>query len=152
MKFDRNTVLGFVILAALFFAYFFYTNREAVDAYRKQKAIEDSIANASRPKIDTVAMKMDSAKADTVNRLTNAGDFKDAATGTEHLIFAENRIIRVAFTNKGGIPKYVELKKFKNQDSGLVRLANSDFDRISYAVNTGNNTSAQSCRSIFSAS
>jgi len=27
MKFDRNTVIGFVALAALFFAYFIYTSK-----------------------------------------------------------------------------------------------------------------------------
>ena len=35
MKFDRNTVIGFVILAALFFGYFFYTNQEQT-AYQER--------------------------------------------------------------------------------------------------------------------
>ena len=145
MKFDRNTVLGFVILAALFIAYFVYTNKEQA-VYRKNKAIEDSISNAARPKVDTLAQKIDSARADTVNRITNAGGFKDAANGTEQVFYAENELMKVAFTNKGGQPKWVELKNFKNQDSGLVKLAGSDFDKISYSINTGGirgNSSAQ---------
>ncbi len=28
MNFDRNTVIGFVVLAALFFGYFYYNNKE----------------------------------------------------------------------------------------------------------------------------
>ncbi len=142
MKFDRNTVLGFVILAALFFGYFIYTNKEQA-SYRKKKAIEDSIANAARPKPDTLAARIDSARADTINKATNAGSYKDAANGKEQIFYAENQLMRVAFTNKGGQPKWVDLKKFKNQDSGLVRLAGSDFDRLTYTINTGSNTSAQ---------
>ena len=29
MNFDRNTVIGFVVLALLFFGYFYYNNQEA---------------------------------------------------------------------------------------------------------------------------
>ena len=64
MKFDRNTVIGFVILAALFFGYFFYTNQEQT-TYRKEQARLDSIKNANNPKPDTLAQKIDSARADS---------------------------------------------------------------------------------------
>ena len=52
MNFDRNTVLGFVILALLFFGYFYFTSKEQA-AVRKNKAIQDSIANVNKPKPDT---------------------------------------------------------------------------------------------------
>lgn len=136
MKFDRNTVLGFVILAALFIGYFIYNSKEQA-AYQKQKAIEDSIANIGKPKHDTLAQKIDSARADTMNRIANAGTFKEEANGTEQLVYVENELIKVAFTSKGGQPKWVELKKYKSQDSSLVKLAASDFDKISYPINTG---------------
>ena len=54
MNFDRNTVIGFVVLAALFFGYFFYTNQEQA-SYRKEQAKLDSIANASKPKPDILS-------------------------------------------------------------------------------------------------
>ena len=141
MNFDRNTVIGFVVLAALFFGYFFYTNREQA-AYKKEQARIDSIKNANQPRPDTLAQKIDSAKADTLNRIVNAGDFQKAAIGTEQLTTVDNELFTIAFTNKGGQPKWVELKKFKNMDSGHVRLAAADFDKISYRINTGNNKSA----------
>jgi len=141
MKFDRNTVIGFVVLAALFFGYFFYSNKEQ-EVYRKQKAITDSIANARNPRPDTLAQKIDSAKADTLNKISNAGDYQKAAIGTEQLLEVKNEVFTIAFTNKGGQPKWIELSKFKNMDSGHVRLAAADFDRISYRINTGNNKSA----------
>ena len=52
MKFDRNTVIGFVVLAALFFGYFYYNNQEQA-SFQKQKAeeqrIKDSIDAAKAP-------------------------------------------------------------------------------------------------------
>jgi YidC/Oxa1 family membrane protein insertase len=53
-------------------------------------------------------------------------------------------LLKIVFTNKGGQPKYIELKKFKNMDSGHVKLAASDFDKISYSINTGNNSAQTS--------
>ena len=141
MKFDRNTVIGFVVLAALFFGYFFYTNQEQA-AYKKEKARIDSIANVNKPKPDPLAQKIDSAKADTLNKIANAGDFQNAAIGTEQLLEVKNELFTIAFTNKGGQPKWIELSKFKNMDSGHVRLAAADFDKISYRINTGDNKSA----------
>ena len=152
MKFDRNTILGIVILAALFFGYFFYTKKEQV-AYQKNKAreefVKDSIAKIGRPHTDTLLQRIDSAKADTINRTTNAGNFKDAANGTEQLVYADNELIKVAFTNKGGQPKWVRLKKFKGLDSNWVKLAGTDFDKISYTINTGSNKSAQTSELFF---
>ncbi|MEP7372629.1 MAG: membrane protein insertase YidC [Chitinophagaceae bacterium] len=139
MKFDRNTVIGFVILAALFFGYFFYTNQEQA-AYKKEKARIDSIANANKPKPDPLAQKIDSARADTANKIANAGDFP--AIGNEQLLEVKNQLFTIAFTNKGGQPKWIELSKFKNMDSGHVRLAAADFDKISYRINTGKDKSA----------
>ncbi|MFI5133999.1 MAG: membrane protein insertase YidC [Chitinophagales bacterium] len=150
MKFDRNTVLGFVILAALFIGYFIYTSKEQA-AYRKKKAEQDSIENAKhpQPKFDTLTSRIDSIRTDSIKHVSSAGIFKKPGVDTERLVYAENDLIKIAFTNKGGQPKWVELKKFKNQDSGLVKLAASDFDKISYTIITGNNNTAQISDLIF---
>ncbi len=152
MKFDRNTIIGFVILAALFFGYFYYTNQEQT-AFRKQKAreefVRDSIAKANKPPEDTLVQKMDSAKADTNKRIAEAGSFNEAANGTEQFFHAENELIKITFTNKGGQVKKVELKAFKGQDSNLLKLAGTDFDRISYPVITAPNQTAQTADLYF---
>ncbi|MEO7394562.1 MAG: membrane protein insertase YidC, partial [Chitinophagaceae bacterium] len=146
MNFDRNTVLGFVILAALFFGYFYFTNKEqsAVQKQKlKDKIYNDSIINANRPKQDTVAMFKDSLQNDSIGKVTKAGQFQAGAKGSEELVVVENELIKVTFTTKGGQPKKVELKNFKDQDSNLVKLAATDFDKISYSINTGTSSSAQ---------
>jgi YidC/Oxa1 family membrane protein insertase len=146
MKFDRNTVLGFVILGLLFFAYFYYNSREQA-AYQKQKAQEqaklDSIAKTRMPAIDTLTQKKDAVKTDSLNKLAKEGHFKGAGSGTEQLVTVKMKLFTIVFTNKGGQPKWVELNNYKNRDSGLVKLAATGFDNISYTINTINNQVSQ---------
>lgn len=153
MKFDRNTVLGFVILAALFFGYFYYTNREQA-ASRKakleklaaEKKIQDSINLVNKPRQDSLNKIRDSADKKEI-----VGIFQDTTVvDTEQLVVTENELVRITFTTKGGQPKKVELKKFKGRDSNWVRLASTDFDKIGYTINTGNNLTAQTSDLFFS--
>ncbi|MGQ0738447.1 MAG: membrane protein insertase YidC [Bacteroidota bacterium] len=139
MKFDRNTVLGFVILAALFFGYFYYTNKEQsayrkknAEKARKEQAVTDSIAKLNKPKQDLLNRIQDS-----LTTITNAGTFSGAADTTEKTVTLHNELIKVIFSNKGGQIRKVELKNFKGQDSLPVKLAASSFDNLSYTINTG---------------
>jgi YidC/Oxa1 family membrane protein insertase len=145
MKFDRNTVIGFVVLAALFFGYFYYTNKQQSD-YRREQARVDSIANALRPKLDPALAKIDSLKNDSINAINDSlrnGHYQNAVKGTEQIDTVKTDLFTIAFTNKGGQPKWVELKNFKNKDSGFVKLAGSDFDKISYRISPEKGQSAQ---------
>ncbi|MBI3138477.1 MAG: membrane protein insertase YidC [Sphingobacteriales bacterium] len=153
MNFDRNTIIGFVILALLFFGYFYYNNQEQLRFNKqtaREKFVKDSIAKTQRPPVDTVALKADSAKADTLKKLADAGTFKEAAIGTEQLVQAENDLMKITFSSKGGQVKKVELKRFRGTDSSLLKLAASDFDKISYPVLTGQNQTAQTADLYFS--
>ncbi|HLF47066.1 MAG TPA: membrane protein insertase YidC [Chitinophagaceae bacterium] len=143
MNFDRNTVIGFVVLALLFFGYFYFINKEQ-SANRQKKIIEDSIANSQSPQpvSDTIAEKKLAITNDSIAKLTSAGQYQKAISGTEQIVYAENDVFRIAFTNKGGQPQWVELKKFRDQDSSLVRLSASEFDKINYPINTASNQSA----------
>ncbi|HYC40806.1 MAG TPA: membrane protein insertase YidC [Chitinophagaceae bacterium] len=151
MKFDRNTILGFVILAALFFGYFYYTNREQ-SAYRKQqaqelarkKAVEDSLARINRPREDSLLRIQDS-----LTRLRDAGGFRAAADTAERTFSVENELMRIHFSNRGGRVRGVELKKFKGLDSSWVRLASTDFDKLSYAINTAPGRTEQTANLFF---
>jgi YidC/Oxa1 family membrane protein insertase len=152
MKFDRNTVLGFLVLGVLFIGYFWYTNKEQA-AYRKQKQeqlakeqfVRDSIDRVNKPKQDSLAKINDS-----LIKTTNAGEFQKGVTGNEQLVTIENAVLRITFTTKGGQPKKVELKNYKGQDSTLVKLAATSFDKISYTINTGPNKTAQTSELFFS--
>lgn len=133
MNFDRNTIIGFVILALLFMGFFYYTNQQQA-AFQKEKALQDSIANAHKPKPNAVAAQKDTAALPVAS---NDTAFHQGAA--ERLDSMENGLIKIVFSSKGGQPRRVELKNFKAPDSNDVRLAATDFDRISYKLVTGAN-------------
>ena len=148
MKFDRNTVLGFVILALLFFGYFWTTSREQEKIKKQkiaeqqiQKAKDDSIAKLKKPIDDSL-----SRITDSIVKVTSTGSFQGATDSVEKTLSIENDLIKVTLTNKGGQVKKVELKKYRGQDSNLVKLAGTDLDKISYAINTGNNSNQASAQ------
>ncbi len=153
MNFDRNTVIGFVVLAALFFGYFYFTNKQQA-TYQQKKAAEkhynDSLAQTNNPKPDSVALAKDSLHTDSVSRITSAGNFSNAANGDETVITAENSLMKVSFTSKGGQVKSVELKNYKEPDSSLVKLAGTGFDRLGYIINTASNQTANTADLYFS--
>ena len=142
MKLDRNTVVGFLLLAVLLIGYFIYTSKEQA-AFRAKKAKEDSIANANKPKpvINSNRLKLDSVRADTVINKTKAGQYQSASLSPVKDTIIDNGVLRITFSTKGGQPKKVELKNFKGVDSSLVKLASTDFDKIDYAINTSDNSS-----------
>ena len=139
MNFDRNTIIGFVILALLFFGYFWTTSREQT-ANRKKNERERFVADSiAKTKIDTNAVKQDSVKFEKEKVLANTGVFKGTEDSVERLVSIENDLLKITFTNKGGQVKKVELKNYKGQDSSWVKLAATDFDKLTYRISTGNN-------------
>lgn len=139
MKFDRNTLLGFGLLAILLFGYLYFNiQQQNENEKRKQekakieKAKADSIARLNKPKDDSALKKLDSATA-----VAKTAVFKTNGDTTERTVVVENDHLKLTFTNKGGQLKQVELKQYKGQDSNLVKMGATSFDRLSYPVNTG---------------
>ena len=92
--------------------------------------------------VDTIALRIDSLRRDSIGRLAAAGKFDSAAIGTEQFVTVENQLMKVTFTNKGGQVKSVQLKKYQSKDSADVVMAGTDFDNLSYNINTSPNQSA----------
>ncbi len=151
MKFDRNTVIGFLVLAVLFIGYFYFTNKQQSE-YRKtqaeaakiEKIKQDSIIALRKPAEDSVKKITDS-----VTKVSNVGNFKKALDSTEKLVVIQNSLMKITFTSKGGKVKQVELKNYKEHDSSLVKLAASEFDKIGYRINTGGNSSEETANLSF---
>lgn len=141
MNFDRNTIIGFILLAILFFGFFIYTNKQQA-ALQKQRAREDSIVHVKDSterrnlQKQNPVTKNDSANVTVVDSNLK---FSQAMQGAERLTIVNNDLIKIVFTNKGGQPKYIELKKFKGPDSSNVKLAGTGFDKIDYSLKDNNN-------------
>ena len=82
MNFDRNTVIGFIVLAVLFGGYFWWTSKEQ-SAARVERARQDSIRKATGPKVDSAALKTETAKNDSIARVKTAGGFQRAVVDAE---------------------------------------------------------------------
>ncbi|MEJ7589205.1 MAG: hypothetical protein WKI04_16740 [Ferruginibacter sp.] len=145
---DRNTVIGFVLIGLLLIG-MFYFNSTGNQAYlAEQKKIADSIA-ATRPKVDSLAMMRDSVNADIAHKKQVAGGFQQFLNQPEQLTVLENEVLKVTFTNKGAQPKIVELKNYKTLDGKPILLQSGSFNKISYAINSGPQETAQTQISIY---
>ena len=140
MNMDRNTVIGFVLLAVLLFLYLFFSTKGSHEQEAQRKAYADSVARVQSAKAAEQARLKDTT---TVRLPDSIGGFQRAAYGGEQLVTVENKVMKVAFTTKGGQPKSITLKNYKTYGGGPVVLLNTPFDRLSYTVNTEANTPAQ---------
>jgi len=148
MKLDRNSVIGFVLLALLFFGYFYFTRQGQIELEAKQKRTQDSLARL-QPAKNTPLIQLDSLTTDSLAQVSAAGQFASTGYGKEEITIVENDIVRIAFTNKGGMPKSFELKKYLSKDSSQVKLGSTPFDKLTYRINTGNNITAETSELYF---
>ena len=147
---DRNTVMGFVLLAVLFFGYFYYTKQGQLTAEKQQQHIQDSL-NKLKPKVDTT-LKMHATDSLAAKTDSSLAGIKQDSTGKEQLITVENKVLKITFSNKGGEPQQILLKNFKTFNGQPLILQNGSFNNISYAINTGNNRTAQTSDLLFTPS
>lgn len=145
MKFERNTVIGFILLAILFFGYFWFNSQEQNKhlAFKREQERIKFIQDSTRRAQDSIARFRNAPRQDSVTQLTaTAADsvgFQMALRGTEITETVSTPLLNVVFTNKGGQPAFVELKKFKAPDSTNVKLGATAFDKISYRISAAQN-------------
>jgi YidC/Oxa1 family membrane protein insertase len=150
MGMDRNTVIGFVLLALLFFGYFYYSSQGKAALEKQEQHIKDSIARL-QPKIDT-SLTRNLTNAATSRQDPALQSIKQDTTGKEQFVTLENKVFKITFTNKGGQPQRVELKDFKTFDKKPLVLLDGHFSNISYVINTGNNQTEQTSDLLFTPS
>lgn len=135
---DRNTVIGFVLLAILLFLYLFISSKNSQELTKQRKVYDDSIALVNSAKKSSLPASTDTLK--TV--VKDTAGFKKALYGFEKFETVENNLVRVIFSNKGGRAASIFLKNYHSYDSTPVQLMGTE-DKISYTVNTGPNQTAQ---------
>jgi YidC/Oxa1 family membrane protein insertase len=138
MKFEKNSVIGFVLLAGLFFGYFYFTRVGQLELEAKQKQIRDSLA-ALQPVIKDTATSIASTDTAVVIPTGTPGSFVQEGKIQEQITVVENELVRISFSNKGARPVAVELKNYVSADSQQVKLISGNFNQFSYLVNTGVN-------------
>ncbi len=136
MGMDRNTVIGFVLLAVLLFLYLFISTRNSQELQKQTQAYNDSVARiqATAKKVDSASITKETVNIDSVP--ASVQGFQRATYGPEKFDTLENDVMKLVFTNKGGQPKAVVLKNYLSSDKHPVVLLNSSFDRFTYGITT----------------
>lgn len=140
MNMDRNTIIGFVLLAGLLFAYLFISTKNSHELQAQRLRYEDSVARVKRAQDSLAAIAQ---KDTTIKAILGNDSVALINQGVEKLATVENEVFKITFTNKGGQPAKVELKQYKSFDSNQVVLNGTAFDKLSYKVNAGLNNAAQ---------
>ncbi len=142
MGMDRNTIIGFVLLGLLLFIYLFTATKNNQQLERQRLREADSLAAVKKVQ-EALHVVQDSVKVKVASGDSLTG-FNKAIGGSEKLLTVENDLLKIVFSNKGGQPKEVLLKKFKLYDSSFLQLVDSSLaNRLSYPINTGTNQTAQ---------
>lgn len=137
---DRNSVIGFVLLGALLIGYIFWNQKSASDA-KLEKIRQDSIANLNKPKDQQPVAKYDSSNNPVVDSAllhSEYGPFAAAAIGAEQTQVLENEVLKITFSNKGGEPATIQLKKFKTSDGKPLFLQAGSFNRMGLRIPVNN--------------
>ena len=146
MGMDRNTLIGFGLIAVLLIAMFTINSKSRLAYEAEKKRVQDSV-DAVQAKADSQAIKKNAAIVDTSRQQPVIA----APVVKEELVTLENEVLKITFSNKGAQPVKVELKKYNKYDGKPVDLINGDFNKLSYGINTGNGT-MQSADKFFSVS
>ncbi len=141
MKTDKNTVIGFILLAGLFFTFFWYNNKQQAELQAYTKHIKDSTEMVKSLAEKAAALK------NPIKLDSNSASVVPIDSVKEQITTLENDLIKVDFSNKGGQVVGVTLKKYKNSKKEFVKLGDSS--SLNYTVNIGNNQTAQINQILF---
>jgi YidC/Oxa1 family membrane protein insertase len=136
MGMDRNTIIGFVLLGVLLFTYLFTATKSNQQLEKQRIQQADSLMNVKKQQ-EALHVVQDSVKVKVASGDSLTG-FNKAIGGSEKTLTVENDLLKIVFSNKGGQPREVVLKRFKLYDSSLVPLVDSNLNnRLNYDINTG---------------
>lgn len=140
---DKNSVIGFVLIAAIFLGFTVFENKRAAK-YAEFKAQQDSIALAQMP-FDSSSVVSLGESSDGVSVADNvtAPVYKDSClqaasdvNSVPEMVVLENSKIRIQLTTKGAQPYSVKVKDYYNYDSTelyLFRPGQSEYSLRVYA-------------------
>lgn len=139
---DKNSVIGFVLIAAIFLGFTVFENKRA--AKYADKAQQDSIALAQMP-FDSSSVVSLGESSDGVSVADNVTTpvYKDSClqaasdvNSVPEMVVLENSKIRIQLTTKGAQPYSVKVKDYYNYDSTelyLFRPGQSEYSLRVYA-------------------
>ena len=137
---DKNTVIGFILIAVILFGFTFYQKRQATKAAEWQ-AQQDSIALANRLPEDTVEI-VPALPVQAPAPAPETDIYKDESLNSLHggegtIVNLENDKIILSLNSKGAQPWSVEVKDYRNYDSTALQLFKAGGSEYSVSIYTG---------------
>lgn len=140
---DKNSVIGFVLIAAIFLGFTVFENKRAAK-YAEVKAQQDSIDLAQMPFDSSSVLSLgESSEGASVANNVTAPVYKDSClqaasdvNSVPEMVVLENSKIRIQLTTKGAQPYSVKVKDYYNYDSTelyLFRPGQSEYSLRVYA-------------------
>lgn len=132
---DKNTIIGFVLMAAVLIGFSIYNQPSEAEIARQQE-LRDSLELVSQKQAEAQkqALAQEKAKIEAVAADSTSVLFT-ATKGTEQEINLENELVKITLNTKGGVPTKAELKSYKNQDRETnISLFTDEADRFSFAL------------------
>ena len=143
---DKNSVIGFVLIAAILFGFTFYQSKQARKQMVEQARL-DSIARAeaiARGEIDTTSTASILAVEDSVVRglpvqksIYKDSSLQSAYESEAQIAALENDLLKVEFNTKGARPHSVLVKNYFNYDSTALYLFKPDNCEYNLSIYTG---------------
>ena len=141
--FDKNTLIGILLLLAIFVGFSIFTrpSKEEVERQRRYrdsiaqvqqeqyqqellKQAADSIRMAQAQSLDTIAEISDSARAEILS--STFGDFASSSAGVESDIILANNLLHITLNSKGAQISSVRIKGYKTYDGDSLEVVKAD--------------------------
>jgi YidC/Oxa1 family membrane protein insertase len=110
---DKNTLTGFLLIGLILVGFYFVSkpSQEQIE-YQRKMAEQAQAAQAEQvlETQDTLALEVE----DSTAMAARLGVFSAAGEGQERIDTLETDLLRIAFSNKGGVISSVELKEYKD--------------------------------------
>lgn len=124
---DKNTIIGFVLMAAVLlgFSYFMQPSAEEIQAQQAQVSMQASNANTSLVQAEVSAPTLDSTAL-----------FFSATQGVDEAVVLQNDVMVVKIAPLGGRISEVQLKRYKDQEGQPITLFNAEESAMDFAFMT----------------
>ena len=138
---DKNSVIGFILIALIFIGFTFFQSDRARKAAELQ-AQQDSIALAQMPPQRMASEAVLESAAPEGESGASVAIYKDsllenASKAQESIVTLENDVLEMKFSTRGAKPYSVRLKKFRNYDSTDLYMFRPGDAEYSISLYTG---------------
>lgn len=138
---DKNSVIGFILIALIFIGFTFFQSDRARKAAELQ-AQQDSIALAQMPPQRMASEAVLESAAPEGESGASVAIYKDsllenASKAQESIVTLENDVLEMKLSTRGARPYSVRLKKFRNYDSTDLYMFRPGDAEYSISLYTG---------------